>query len=90
MVAYAINPIDLVSDFIPIIGYLDDLRIVPGGIPLALRLIPPELMQEFREKASRRKDRPKSYEGIAIILTIWIITTVGLTWFLWPVVVHRS
>lgn len=50
--AYALSPIDLIPDFIPIIGYLDDLVIVPAGIVLAVKLIPPELMTEFRSAAA--------------------------------------
>ena len=46
--AYALSPIDLIPDFIPLIGWLDDLIIVPAGIALALRLIPPDLLAEFR------------------------------------------
>ena len=50
--AYALSPIDLIPDFIPVLGYLDDLVIVPAGILLAVRLIPPELMAEFRETSA--------------------------------------
>lgn len=50
--AYALSPIDLIPDFVPILGYLDDLVIVPAGIALAIRLIPPELMTECREHAN--------------------------------------
>src|SRR5215218_9526617 len=59
--AYALSPIDLIPDFIPILGYLDDLVIVPLGILLAVRLVPPDLMAEFREEARRRcePDRPR-------------------------------
>src|SRR3569832_1439609 len=57
--AYALSPIDLIPDFIPILGYLDDLLIVPAGIWLAVRLIPPALMAEFRQRAASR-DRPTS------------------------------
>src|SRR5690349_10291600 len=52
--AYALSPIDLIPDFIPVLGYLDDLIIVPLGILLALKLVPPHLMAEFREEALRR------------------------------------
>src|SRR5919106_1346069 len=51
--AYALSPIDLIPDFIPVIGYLDDLLIVPAGILLAIKLVPPELMSEFRASAGR-------------------------------------
>ena len=52
VVAYALSPIDLIPDFIPVLGYLDDAVIVPAGILLAIRCIPPELMAEFRERAA--------------------------------------
>ena len=88
--AYALSPIDLIPDFIPILGYLDDLIIVPLGILLAIRLIPEEMMQEFREEAVRREGRPKSYVGLAVILTIWIVCVVWLAWFFWPVAIKSN
>lgn len=81
---YALSPIDLIPDFIPILGYLDDLIIVPLGIMLAVRLIPVDLMAKFREEAVRREDRPKSYMGLAAIVAIWIISAAWLIWFFWP------
>lgn len=74
-VGYALSPIDLIPDFIPVIGYLDDLIIVPGLIYMALKLIPPEVMEECREKARYMQDfesHKKWYYGIPIIL-IWLI-----------------
>ena len=56
--AYALSPIDLIPDFIPVLGYLDDVLIVPAGIWLTVRLIPAELMVEFRAEASRRDGQP--------------------------------
>lgn len=75
--AYALSPIDLIPDFIPILGYLDDLILVPLGILLALRLIPPELMLEFRAKAQALTDRPTSRMGLVFILCVWLLC--GLT-----------
>jgi len=65
-VAYAISPIDLIPDFIPVIGYLDDLIIVPAGIALAVRLIPAEVMSEARETARRPRVREEAwvYSGL--------------------------
>jgi uncharacterized membrane protein YkvA (DUF1232 family) len=77
--AYALSPIDLIPDFIPVLGYLDDLIIVPAGIWLAVRLIPHELMLEFREQAARRAERPKSYLAATGIVLIWI-GAAGLIW----------
>jgi uncharacterized membrane protein YkvA (DUF1232 family) len=79
--AYALSPIDLIPDFIPVLGYLDDLLIVPAGIWLAVRLIPAALMREFRKKADERTERPRSYGGLAAVLTVWIATAAG-TWLL--------
>jgi uncharacterized membrane protein YkvA (DUF1232 family) len=81
--AYALSPIDLIPDFIPVLGYLDDLLIVPAGILLAVRLIPADLMAEFREEAQRR-ERPGSRAGAAAIVTIWILCAALLIWFFWP------
>ena len=82
--AYALSPIDLIPDFIPVLGYLDDLIIVPLGILLAIRLVPDDLMQEFREEAVRRENRPKSYVGLAAIVIIWIASAAWLIWLFWP------
>ncbi len=69
--AYALSPIDLIPDVIPLLGQLDDLLIVPLGIMLALRLIPAPLMQEFREAALSRS-RPRSAIAAAAVIGIWI------------------
>ena len=55
--AYAVSPIDLIPDFIPVVGYLDDLVLVPLGIRLAVRLVPADLMQEFRRAAADQDSR---------------------------------
>jgi uncharacterized membrane protein YkvA (DUF1232 family) len=78
--AYALSPIDLIPDFIPVLGLLDDLVIVPAGIWLVVALIPPQLMAELREEADRRAERPTSYVGAAAILLLWIAALVGLVW----------
>jgi uncharacterized membrane protein YkvA (DUF1232 family) len=83
--AYALSPIDLIPDFIPVFGYLDDVIIVPLGILLAVRLIPTPLMDEFRQEADRRKGRPKSYWGMAAIAAIWLAAAAWLIWLFWPV-----
>src|SRR3954467_12435258 len=70
--AYALSPIDLIPDFIPVLGYLDDLIIVPLGVRLVIRLIPGELMEEFRAKAAARSNRPKSRAAAIGIIAIWV------------------
>jgi uncharacterized membrane protein YkvA (DUF1232 family) len=79
--AYALSPIDLIPDFIPVLGYLDDLLIVPAGIWLAVRWVPPALMAEFREHASAR-DRPRSRVAAAVIVGLWL-AALGLCLGFW-------
>ncbi|WP_310299615.1 YkvA family protein [Rhizobium sp. BE258] len=69
--AYALSPVDLIPDFIPVLGYLDDIIIVPLGILLAVRLIPPPLMAELRAQATERAERPVSRTGLIFILAVW-------------------
>jgi len=79
--AYALSPIDLIPDFIPVIGYLDDLLIVPLGIALVVRLIPPEVMAKHRALAMASQERPVSFAGATVIVLIWI-AAIGLTGWL--------
>ena len=78
--AYALSPIDLIPDFIPVLGYLDDLIIVPAGIWMVVRLIPQPLMVEFREEAARRVERPASYAMAAVIVLLWIAAVAATVW----------
>lgn len=73
-VGYALSPIDLIPDFVPVLGYLDDLIIVPAGLALAIKLIPKEVMCECRSKAEVKMNQtgPKSYVAAAIIVAIWL------------------
>ena len=73
-VAYAFSPIDLIPDFIPVLGYLDDLIIVPLGIWLVLKMIPPQVLAECREKAAAEIERgkPINRAAAAVIIAIWI------------------
>ena len=81
--AYALSPIDLIPDFIPVLGYLDDLVIVPLGILLTVRLIPAPLMDELRAEAAKREGRPTSRAGLAVIVGIWIAAISLAGWWLW-------
>ncbi len=81
--AYALSPIDLIPDFVPVLGYLDDLIIVPLGILLAGKLIPEPVMADLRAKAVDRK-LPTSTAGLIVIVLIWIAAVVLAGWFLWP------
>jgi uncharacterized membrane protein YkvA (DUF1232 family) len=76
--AYALSPIDLIPDFIPVLGYLDDLLIVPAGIALAVRLIPPDVLAEHRERATAAANRPVSRFAAAVIVAVWMLA-IGLT-----------
>lgn len=79
--AYALSPIDLIPDFIPVLGYLDDLILVPLGIALAARLIPPPLLHEFRALATQRSDRPASRSAVVVIVMVWVTALVAVVWW---------
>jgi uncharacterized membrane protein YkvA (DUF1232 family) len=81
--AYALSPIDLIPDFIPVLGYLDDLIIVPAGILLVVRLIPPELMREFRARAtSSAGERTIGKAGAVVVVALWIAGALAAaTWW---------
>jgi uncharacterized membrane protein YkvA (DUF1232 family) len=73
VVAYALSPIDLIPDFIPVLGYLDELIILPLGISLTLRLVPEHvLVQARREADAWLSGRPKSYGAAVVIVLIWL------------------
>jgi uncharacterized membrane protein YkvA (DUF1232 family) len=74
--AYALSPIDLIPDFIPVLGYLDDLIIVPAGIVLAIKLIPAPVMAEARAKAQMQADQGTSRTAAVVIVGIWILFAV--------------
>ncbi|HYT53118.1 MAG TPA: DUF1232 domain-containing protein [Verrucomicrobiae bacterium] len=75
IVAYALSPIDLIPDPIPIIGYLDDLLLLPLGIYLALRMIPPEVLTECRAKAASTRDKlPRNWWAGVVIVLLWLAT----------------
>ena len=70
--AYALSPIDLIPDFIPVLGYVDEMMILPIAIALVIKMIPEPLMAEFREEAQRRSERPTSHAAAATIIALWI------------------
>jgi uncharacterized membrane protein YkvA (DUF1232 family) len=80
---YALSPIDLIPDFIPVVGYLDDLIIVPLGIGLVVSLIPTEIMVECRAKADEAGQRPVSRVGMIAIIMVWIAAAVILGWMIY-------
>ena len=84
VVAYALSPIDLIPDFVPVLGYLDDLILVPLGIMLALRMVPQPILDECRARAHAELagNRPTSRVGLAVVVGIWIAAAALTIWLL--------
>lgn len=85
VVAYALSPIDLIPDFVPVLGYLDDLLLVPIGLWLALRLVPRDVLQELRAEAARRGDAglPRSRAAAVVIVGLWLIGLAACAAWVW-------
>lgn len=87
VVAYALSPIDLIPDFIPVLGLLDDAILLPAGIWLVLRFVPPDVMAECRAQASRwvgeKKPRPRSWLGAAFVVAAWLVGLISVSWLAW-------
>lgn len=81
--AYALSPIDLIPDFIPVLGYLDDVVIVPFGIWLVLRLVPSEVMQASRKQALTAAQKPVSRAMAVVIVVVWLAVIGMLGLWLW-------
>ncbi|CUA85635.1 DUF1232 domain-containing protein [Chelatococcus daeguensis] len=81
--AYALSPIDLIPDFIPVLGYLDDVILVPLGILAVVRLIPPGIMAEHRELAAAALERPVSHVAAVAIVCLWIASAALVVWLVW-------
>ncbi|HEX6144628.1 MAG TPA: YkvA family protein [Geminicoccaceae bacterium] len=71
VVAYALSPIDLIPDVIPVLGHLDDLILVPLGIALVIRLIPPEVLEEHR-RAAAAPQAPRAALGVLLVVVVWL------------------
>ena len=82
--AYALSPIDLIPDFVPVLGYLDDLLIVPVGVLLVIRLLPDEVLAAARVRAAAVLERPRSRVAAAVIVGLWVLCAVATAWWLWP------
>ena len=78
VVAYALSPIDLIPDFVPVLGYLDDLVLMPLGLLLVLRLIPVDILAEHRVAASAIAERPVSRAGAFAVIGVWMAATLLL------------
>ena len=85
VLAYALSPIDLIPDFIPVIGYLDDLILLPMGILLAVRLVPRAVWQECQVLAAEQiTGLPRNRRAAAVIIIIWILALVACVLWAWP------
>ena len=84
IVAYALSPIDLIPDFIPVLGLLDELLLLPGAIWLALRLVPEQVLEESRKRAEAALERPTSRTAAIVIVLVWIACAVALGAWLVP------
>jgi uncharacterized membrane protein YkvA (DUF1232 family) len=89
IVAYAFSPIDLIPDFIPILGYLDDLILIPIGIALVIKLVPASVLVECRERATilARNGKPVNRVAAAVIIAIWILAAALFTWWAYRIFV---
>ena len=88
IIGYALSPIDLIPDFIPVAGYLDDLSIIPAGIAVLIKIIPGDILEECRAKAQsdllNRKSR--NWAAAAIIALIWLLAIYLIIKLIWPLI----
>jgi uncharacterized membrane protein YkvA (DUF1232 family) len=82
VVAYAISPIDLIPDFIPVLGLLDDLVLLPLGIYLAMKLVPKEVWQDCKLKAQKQSSLPSSFYGSILIVSCWVVLALVVIYWL--------
>jgi len=83
--AYALSPIDLIPDFIPVLGYLDDLVLVPLGVALVVKLTPAAILADARARAAVTATRPTSAAAAIVIVALWLLALLacGLAWMHW-------
>lgn len=82
--AYVLSPIDLIPDFIPVLGLLDEVILVPLAVAAIVRFVDPGVMAELRAEAARRTARPTSVLGAVLVLLVWAAAAGLLVWALWP------
>lgn len=80
--AYALSPIDLIPDVIPVLGLLDDLVLIPLGVALVVRLIPRDVWRDCLDAARERMEEPKSRVGVIAVIAVWISALAIVTWIL--------
>ena len=80
--AYALSPIDLIPDFIPVLGLLDDLILLPLGLALVLRLTPPQVLARARLRAASAADKPVSYWAAAGVVLLWLLALAAVAYWL--------
>jgi uncharacterized membrane protein YkvA (DUF1232 family) len=78
ILAYALSPLDLIPDFIPVLGIVDDLIILPLGIAAVLKLVPAQVLADCRARADSQTDRPVSWIGAMVVVSIWLLVAVWL------------
>lgn len=81
VVGYALSPIDLIPDFIPILGYLDELVVIPLGVLAVRAMIPPSVLAECREKAAQLEGRPRNWIAAGVIIAIWLVIAVAAVYW---------
>jgi uncharacterized membrane protein YkvA (DUF1232 family) len=79
--AYALSPIDLIPDFVPVLGYLDDLLLVPLGLLLVIRLLPPAVLADARQRAAQTLARPRSRVAAVAIVALWLAAMAAAAWW---------
>jgi uncharacterized membrane protein YkvA (DUF1232 family) len=82
--AYALSPVDLIPDFIPVLGLLDDLLLVPLGLWLVLRWMPPDVLERARRHAHALLQKPNSWAAAAAVIAVWLLAAAALILWLWP------
>lgn len=88
VVAYALSPIDLIPDFVPVLGYLDDVVLLPVGVYIAIKVVPADVMEESRKKAAQVvvKRGPAVYTAAAVVIIFWFGAAVVITWAIFAAV----